>query len=123
MSAKNMLYISYNGRICDFLSKLQKSYFAILIWRYMAEMHLFEQPLFSGIIIFKFEVKKFIMHRFCGLFCAPIWYITFSCTNFRESTLIHTYLTRVFAFTCCRMPLICSQLCGKRRNRLKLESR
>ena len=53
-----MLFIGKNGRVCVFLPKLQKRYFATLKWEIMAEMNISEQSQVSGIIIFEFEVKK-----------------------------------------------------------------
>ena len=45
INAQNMLFNVNNiGKICDFLTKLQKRYFATLNWHNMAEMHLSEKP-------------------------------------------------------------------------------
>ena len=61
-----MLFIGKNGRVCVFLPKLQKRYFATLKWEIMAEMNISEKSQVSGIIIFEFEVKKFKFIDFMG---------------------------------------------------------
>ena len=68
-----MLFISKNKRVCVFLPKLQKRYFATLKWEIMAEMNISEKSQVSGIIIFEFKVKKiYKIHWFYGRFCDPI---------------------------------------------------
>lgn len=58
-----MLYLSYDGRICDFLPKC---YFVTWNLRYMAEMHLSEKSQVSGKMTFKFAVKNSISTDFMG---------------------------------------------------------